>query len=426
MNKSKINNGINVTTIPPKKDVKIPKKHVNFDTEGIVKIMPTLKEQIDYLHNVIRNKEWSGILFYKVVKGGLSNVNKMVIEAHYVMPLNIGSATYTEYDPDAAALDAFDMFEGSEEMERGTIHTHHNMSAFFSGTDTEDLLEKIADGSHSSYLSLIVNYQEEYVVKVAMLSENSFVQYNMKSGKKNFNVVVKSEEAAALSYSLKVQLPPGKEMPKPFRKQVEKVVEAARSTATNHSQTHTAYQRAGTHIGTGNAQTGRTVSRTHNVEENAGEKEKGKALEKEDMVENDPEGLFNMIDLITVGHQYGNVFEMTNCESFIDIFKIVYDGVELIHGEGDEAMKTFADEVREYMVRRLQGDSERSTTSIILAQEAADLAGVINSIDLTGMDIIPADRDLSSFINFMEITFRNVKLNAYKVLSRYPEAVKVD
>jgi len=85
------------------------------------------------------------------------------------------------------------------------IHTHHNMETFFSGTDMGELHDSAP--SYNYFLSLIVNYKNEYIAKIAtVITETSkSVEMVLTNGKKSivelktkqflgiFNCIIESE-----------------------------------------------------------------------------------------------------------------------------------------------------------------------------------------------------------------------------------------
>jgi hypothetical protein len=60
-------------------------------------------------------------------------------------------------------------FEEAMNWKTGHIHTHHDMKAYFSGTDMSELNDNV--DKHNYYLSLIVNFAGQYDAKVAFLSD---------------------------------------------------------------------------------------------------------------------------------------------------------------------------------------------------------------------------------------------------------------
>lgn len=127
--------------------------------------------QITYLHSYIGKKEWSGILLYDVVKGNPSKPSEFVLRAEHIFLMDIGSAAFTQYETDGDIVDIYDNIDRAMEMKIGHVHTHHDMSAYFSSTDTDELMQN--SDKHNYYLSLIVNFSSNYVAKVAFISENN-------------------------------------------------------------------------------------------------------------------------------------------------------------------------------------------------------------------------------------------------------------
>lgn len=129
-----------------------------------------LISQIAELHDQVKGIEWSGILLYKTISGGIETTKDWVIEASEIIPMDVGNSTYTEYE-----IDAKDEYSAEKWMNHmaegnniGHIHTHHNMDCFFSGTDTSELHDNAP--SHNYYLSLIVNFKDpsKWTAKVAI------------------------------------------------------------------------------------------------------------------------------------------------------------------------------------------------------------------------------------------------------------------
>lgn len=129
-----------------------------------------LQLQIDYLHDRVGEKEWSGILFYDVVDGSITDPDNLVIKCTSMYPLDIGSAAYTEYNASSKLIDAFEAIEGSEDQKRGHIHTHHKMGAYFSGTDNDELSENAEHFNY--YLSVVVDFKCQPVAKIAIQAES--------------------------------------------------------------------------------------------------------------------------------------------------------------------------------------------------------------------------------------------------------------
>jgi len=141
---------------------------------GIVKIPTHVKKQIDFLHGECKNNEWSGILIYKKNAGDFTKEEDFEFEVMGIYPMNVGSHAYTEYEYGKHIAEIYDLFDDIEVVKTGLIHSHHNMSAFFSGTDMDEL--KTNCKKHNLYLSLVVNFNEKYVAKIALPSKTSVVR----------------------------------------------------------------------------------------------------------------------------------------------------------------------------------------------------------------------------------------------------------
>lgn len=127
-------------------------------------IPKNVEEKIRHLCSVVHEVEWSGILFYK--KEGSFENNDLKITCVDIFPMDIGSGGFTDFDdtPDIAAYRCEHLELLDEGIYEGLIHSHNNMKAFFSGTDTNTLLEEGTDRNH--FVSLIVNNEGNYVAAV--------------------------------------------------------------------------------------------------------------------------------------------------------------------------------------------------------------------------------------------------------------------
>lgn len=133
------------------------------DTDTYKLIIPVdVERKIRYLCNQVSQVEWSGILFYTY--SGSYEDNNLEIKCVDILPMDIGSSGYTEFDmsPEAASY----MAEHQEllDCQMGLIHSHNNMKTFFSGTDTETLRKEGIDRNH--FVSLIVNNEGTYTAAI--------------------------------------------------------------------------------------------------------------------------------------------------------------------------------------------------------------------------------------------------------------------
>lgn len=121
-----------------------------------------VERKIRFICQKVWNTEWSGTLFF-THEGSFEN-NDLVIRCVDIYIMDIGTQSYTEFDmnPDVIAY----MTEHSEllDCQMGLIHSHNNMSTFFSGTDTATLKEEGRD--RNNFVSLIVNNAGSYTAAI--------------------------------------------------------------------------------------------------------------------------------------------------------------------------------------------------------------------------------------------------------------------
>lgn len=117
-----------------------------------------VENKIGLLLENIRNIEWSGVLFYDV-EGSFED-NSLKVICKDILPMDIGNATYTEWDMNADVVSYIVDHPELVGSYQGLCHSHHSMATFFSGTDTNTLKEEGSDVNH--FVSLIVNNAGTY------------------------------------------------------------------------------------------------------------------------------------------------------------------------------------------------------------------------------------------------------------------------
>lgn len=121
-----------------------------------------VERKIRFACQKVWSTEWSGTLFF-THEGSFEN-NDLVIRCVDIYIMDIGTQAYTEFDmnPDVIAY----MCENPEllDCQIGLIHSHNNMSTFFSGTDTATLKEEGRD--RNNFVSLIVNNAGTYTAAI--------------------------------------------------------------------------------------------------------------------------------------------------------------------------------------------------------------------------------------------------------------------
>lgn len=125
---------------------------------------------------MINSIEWSAVLFIRQLEGDLDNPKSLKFEGLDVFLMDIGDhgSTKFQYGPDL--VDAYDQNE--QLMEEGVrtalVHSHHNMTTFFSGTDKEELEDNTPEDV-DMYLSLVVNNKMSWDCKISMYGTQKVV-----------------------------------------------------------------------------------------------------------------------------------------------------------------------------------------------------------------------------------------------------------
>jgi hypothetical protein len=133
---------------------------------------------VECLHNQCpTGKEWSGLLVYQIVKGGIEDLDILEINCEQVYPMDFGDATFTSFDGDEEWIKFFEQFPEIDPIKKqpgsnwhiGKIHSHHTMGAFHSQTDTQDLYDSAPN--YPFFLSLVVNYACQPFAELAVQAE---------------------------------------------------------------------------------------------------------------------------------------------------------------------------------------------------------------------------------------------------------------
>lgn len=185
-----------------------PSAVYNLPKKGVLLISTELAAQITALHKACGKREWSGVLLYRVISEDIANPDNFRARAEGIYPMNVGSPGYTEYEHDEDTLDMFDHYPKADPennknpLKLGQIHTHHGMSAFFSGTDTDELKDNA--GKYNYYLSLIVNFDGDYCAKIAFEAETEKkVSYKSKNKWRN---LTSPKEKVLVTFDLEVKI----------------------------------------------------------------------------------------------------------------------------------------------------------------------------------------------------------------------------
>lgn len=159
-----------------KKDVQITNLVQRLGTYNYKLLIPIeVERKIRFTCQKIWNTEWSGTLFF-TYEGSFEDDN-LVIKCEDIYIMDIGNQTYTEFDmnPDIIAY----MTENPKllDCQIGLIHSHNNMSTFFSGTDQQTLKEEGID--RNNFVSLIVNNAGTYTAAITRKVKEKKVKESM-------------------------------------------------------------------------------------------------------------------------------------------------------------------------------------------------------------------------------------------------------
>lgn len=147
-------------TKQPTKVISLVQKSGTYNYKLI--IPAEVERKIRFACQKVWNTEWSGTLFF-THEGSFEN-DDLVIRCVDIYIMDIGTQAYTEFDmnPDVISY----MCENPEllDCQMGLIHSHNNMSTFFSVTDTATLKEEGRD--RNNFVSLIVNNAGTYTAAI--------------------------------------------------------------------------------------------------------------------------------------------------------------------------------------------------------------------------------------------------------------------
>lgn len=120
--------------------------------------------KITQLCNLVNETEWSALLFFKA-EGHPIQPETLECTLVDLFLQDIGTPGYTAFKNDPNTM--MDLFESKPELmdcRMGIIHSHHNMSTFYSGTDMDELFDN--SNGIDFYLSVVVNNRAEWVARV--------------------------------------------------------------------------------------------------------------------------------------------------------------------------------------------------------------------------------------------------------------------
>ena len=144
----------NTTTILP--------ELVKLEQSYKIRITEKLENKIIESCKLNWDVEWSGVLFYDT-KSSFGKEDFEIIALDYY-PMDIGSSGYTEFTESPEIIGYMSDNIELLSMNMGLIHSHNNMTTFFSSTDTNTLQEEGFHRNH--FVSLIVNNKGDYTAAI--------------------------------------------------------------------------------------------------------------------------------------------------------------------------------------------------------------------------------------------------------------------
>lgn len=132
-------------------------------------LSPKIKQQIQYLCKKVSKVEWSGVLFY-TIEGTLHDIKNLKLTAQEILPLNVGTNSYTEFSAGGNFVDYMDNNEYLENFKMGLVHSHNSMPTYFSKIDIEELKNNAPN--YNFYLSFIVNNYMDFCAKFCFIAES--------------------------------------------------------------------------------------------------------------------------------------------------------------------------------------------------------------------------------------------------------------
>lgn len=135
----------------------------------VVLISTKVLGKIMYINKVIKNREWASFIIYRFEKGDdstlLDDKKETVINVIDLFPTNIGEVSFVSKDDDKIVR-LYKEYPEYMDDKIGTLHSHHSMEAFFSGTDLEDIVSN--SEIYGMYLSIVTNNLLNFVCKIGL------------------------------------------------------------------------------------------------------------------------------------------------------------------------------------------------------------------------------------------------------------------
>ena len=120
----------------------------------------------------IPNLEWSGYAIFKEHGNIVTDPENFWIEVTEIFPMSVGTAGAVDQEPDSKISRHLMSYHkrGEEVPSYGTVHSHHNMGVFFSGTDYADLEENAQ--AHNYYLSIVFDNMGKVIAHIGQVAKD--------------------------------------------------------------------------------------------------------------------------------------------------------------------------------------------------------------------------------------------------------------
>ena len=142
--------------------ITLPPLKKNLSSSYKMIITDKVERIIRFICEKVWNVEWSGVLFYEV--DGNFEDNSLVVTCKDIFLMDTGSTGYTEFDMSPDVITYMTKKPELLDCKMGLVHSHNNMSTFFSGTDQNTLQEEGNERNH--FVSLIVNNEGTYTAAI--------------------------------------------------------------------------------------------------------------------------------------------------------------------------------------------------------------------------------------------------------------------
>jgi hypothetical protein len=141
------------------------RSQVLIQNKGNIIVSDKVFNKIKYLCWKFNKVEWSGITWLDITGTLEDPANLKIIVSDFTL-LDIGTSGYTEFsfDPEIM-MDIYDKYPDYIAKKYGLMHSHNIMRVFFSGTDTDTLLEQAF--LHNFFVSVIVNNNYDLIGKIS-------------------------------------------------------------------------------------------------------------------------------------------------------------------------------------------------------------------------------------------------------------------